>query len=130
MQSPRLLYPSDCPAKPGNAALRDYQMVGLQWMVSLYNNKLNGILADEMGLGKTVQAILAADDSLAEHLSQITAPTAVIVGNQDILTPRGDSEELADLIPTAELMVLSGAAHGLMIEHATTFNRRGNRRIP
>lgn len=31
------------------------QMVGLQWMVSLYNNKLNGILADEMGLGKTVQ---------------------------------------------------------------------------
>ena len=23
-------------------------MVGLQWMVSLYNNHLNGILADEM----------------------------------------------------------------------------------
>jgi SWI/SNF-related matrix-associated actin-dependent regulator of chromatin subfamily A protein 2/4 len=35
--------------------LRDYQLVGLQWMLSLYNNKLNGILADEMGLGKTVQ---------------------------------------------------------------------------
>ena len=32
------------------------KMVGLQWMVSLYNNRLNGILADEMGLGKTVQA--------------------------------------------------------------------------
>lgn len=32
--------------------------VGLQWMLSLYNNKLNGILADEMGLGKTVQVIL------------------------------------------------------------------------
>ena len=31
-------------------------MVGLQWMVSLFNNRLNGILADEMGLGKTVQA--------------------------------------------------------------------------
>jgi hypothetical protein len=31
--------------------------VGLQWMLSLYNNKLNGILADEMGLGKTVQVI-------------------------------------------------------------------------
>lgn len=27
----------------------------LQWMVSLYNNHLNGLLADEMGLGKTVQ---------------------------------------------------------------------------
>lgn len=31
------------------------QMIGLKWMVSLYNNHLNGILADEMGLGKTVQ---------------------------------------------------------------------------
>jgi superfamily II DNA/RNA helicase len=32
-------------------------MSGLQWMVSLYNNNLNGILADEMGLGKTIQTI-------------------------------------------------------------------------
>jgi ATP-dependent helicase STH1/SNF2 len=31
--------------------LKDYQIKGLQWMVSLYNNRLNGILADEMGLG-------------------------------------------------------------------------------
>lgn len=30
-------------------------MNGLRWLVSLYNNHLNGILADEMGLGKTVQ---------------------------------------------------------------------------
>jgi len=35
--------------------LKEYQLAGLQWMVSLYNNNLNGILADEMGLGKTIQ---------------------------------------------------------------------------
>jgi 3-oxoadipate enol-lactonase len=70
-----------------------------------------------------VGAILAADDSLAERLATIDVPTLVVVGNQDILTPRGDSEELAELIHTAELVVVSGAAHGLMIEHATTFNR-------
>lgn len=29
--------------------LKEYQLAGLQWLVSLYNNKLNGILADEMG---------------------------------------------------------------------------------
>lgn len=34
-----------------------YQIAGLNWMVSLYNNNLNGILADEMGLGKTIQTI-------------------------------------------------------------------------
>jgi ATP-dependent helicase STH1/SNF2 len=37
--------------------LKDYQVKGLQWMISLYNNNLNGILADEMGLGKTIQTI-------------------------------------------------------------------------
>ena len=35
--------------------LKSYQLTGLQWLVSLYNNRLNGILADEMGLGKTIQ---------------------------------------------------------------------------
>ncbi|KAI8907997.1 SNF2 family N-terminal domain-containing protein [Gorgonomyces haynaldii] len=37
--------------------LKEYQIKGLQWMVSLYNNRLNGILADEMGLGKTIQTL-------------------------------------------------------------------------
>lgn len=37
--------------------LKEYQIRGLQWMISLYNNNLNGILADEMGLGKTIQTI-------------------------------------------------------------------------
>ncbi|KAJ1963043.1 ATP-dependent DNA helicase Snf21, partial [Dispira parvispora] len=40
-----------------SGTLKDYQLKGLQWMVSLYNNRLNGILADEMGLGKTIQTI-------------------------------------------------------------------------
>lgn len=75
------------------------------------------------GFSGQVRAILDADDALRDALTAIRVPTAVIVGNQDVLTPRGDSEELAELIPTAELTVLSGAAHGLMVEHATTFNR-------
>lgn len=37
--------------------LKEYQVKGLEWMVSLYNNNLNGILADEMGLGKTIQTV-------------------------------------------------------------------------
>jgi ATP-dependent helicase STH1/SNF2 len=37
--------------------LKEYQMAGLSWLVSLYNNRMNGILADEMGLGKTIQTI-------------------------------------------------------------------------
>ena len=70
-----------------------------------------------------VRAILDVDESMSEQLAQVAAPTLVLVGNQDILTPRGDSEEIADRLPNAELVVISGAAHGLMVEHATTFNR-------
>jgi len=34
--------------------LREYQLAGVTWLISLYQNGLNGILADQMGLGKTV----------------------------------------------------------------------------
>ncbi len=70
-----------------------------------------------------VDAILNVDASYADELENIEVPVLVLAGNQDILTPRGDSEELAERIPTAELVVISGAAHGFMVEHATTFNR-------
>ncbi|KDN44935.1 hypothetical protein K437DRAFT_208624, partial [Tilletiaria anomala UBC 951] len=45
------------PALITGARMRDYQIDGLQWLISLYENGLNGILADEMGLGKTLQTI-------------------------------------------------------------------------
>ena len=70
-----------------------------------------------------VQAILAMDDALRTQLTGIAVPTLVLVGSQDILTPMGDSEEIAELIPGAELAVIRGAAHGFMLEHAGTFNR-------
>ncbi|KAK6461666.1 SNF2 family N-terminal domain-containing protein [Scheffersomyces coipomensis] len=39
------------------ATLKNYQLDGLEWLITLYENGLNGILADEMGLGKTLQCI-------------------------------------------------------------------------
>lgn len=56
--------------------LRPYQLEGLQWMLSLFNNNLNGILADEMGLGKTIQAI-----SLIAYLIEnkgVTGPHLIV----------------------------------------------------
>ncbi|KAG8384014.1 hypothetical protein BUALT_Bualt04G0074100 [Buddleja alternifolia] len=37
--------------------LKSYQLKGVKWMISLWQNGLNGILADQMGLGKTIQTI-------------------------------------------------------------------------
>lgn len=75
------------------------------------------------GFAAQCDAILNVDTSMVERVGEIEVPTLIVVGNQDILTPRGDSEDLADRISTAELVVISGAAHGLMFEHATTYNR-------
>ncbi|CAF4346248.1 unnamed protein product [Rotaria socialis] len=44
--------------------LREYQHVGLDWLVKFYENKFNCILADETGLGKTIQTI-----ALLAHLA-------------------------------------------------------------
>ena len=82
-----------------------------------------GLARPPHAFASQVAGILSIDDELKSLLPTIDVPTLVIVGNQDILTPRGDSEQLADLIPTAELVVVSGAAHGIMVEHASTFNR-------
>ncbi|KAI8808723.1 SNF2 family N-terminal domain-containing protein [Cladochytrium replicatum] len=63
--------------------LREYQQVGLDWLVGLYRSGLNGILADEMGLGKTIQTIallahLACDLGIwGPHL--IVVPTSVML---------------------------------------------------
>uniref|UniRef100_H2YBN3 Uncharacterized protein n=1 Tax=Ciona savignyi TaxID=51511 RepID=H2YBN3_CIOSA len=63
--------------------LREYQHIGLDWLVTMYDKRLNGILADEMGLGKTIQTIallahLACDKGVwGPHL--IVVPTSVML---------------------------------------------------
>nr|XP_034338375.1 helicase domino isoform X4 [Crassostrea gigas] len=64
-------------------SLREYQHVGLDWLATMYEQRLNGILADEMGLGKTIQTIallahLACEKSIwGPHL--IVVPTSVML---------------------------------------------------
>uniref|UniRef100_A0A665WLY5 E1A binding protein p400 n=1 Tax=Echeneis naucrates TaxID=173247 RepID=A0A665WLY5_ECHNA len=40
-----------------HGSLREYQQIGVDWLVNLHKKHLNGILADETGLGKTVQTV-------------------------------------------------------------------------
>jgi hypothetical protein len=57
--------------------LRDYQIQGLNWMISLFEHGLNGILADEMGLGKTLQTISFL--GYLKHYRQIPGRHLVLV---------------------------------------------------
>ncbi|GBM90091.1 SWI/SNF-related matrix-associated actin-dependent regulator of chromatin subfamily A containing DEAD/H box 1 [Araneus ventricosus] len=61
--------------------LTSYQMLGLNWLLLMHNQDVNGILADEMGLGKTVQAIaflayLKEISTAGPHL--IVVPSSVL----------------------------------------------------
>ncbi|XP_030746084.1 chromatin-remodeling complex ATPase chain Iswi [Sitophilus oryzae] len=60
-----------------NGEMRDYQVRGLNWMISLYENGINGILADEMGLGKTLQTISLL--GFMKHYKNTAGPHIVIV---------------------------------------------------
>ncbi|KAG9390099.1 DNA helicase INO80 [Carpediemonas membranifera] len=62
--------------------LKPYQLDGLRWLASLYDQGINGILADDMGLGKTFQSI-----AFLTHLVQrkgIWGPFLVITPNSTL----------------------------------------------
>ena len=83
--------------------LKEYQIKGLEWLVSLYNNGLNGILADEMGLGKTIQTI-----ALLCHLMDSkgnTGPFLVVVPNSTLPNWSSEFEKWA---PKMEKIVYKG----------------------
>jgi ATP-dependent helicase STH1/SNF2 len=83
--------------------LKEYQLKGLQWMISLYNNNLNGILADEMGLGKTIQTI-----SLITYLiekKQQPGPYLVIVPLSTLTNWNNEFEKWA---PSVQKIVYKG----------------------
>lgn len=78
-------------------------MEGLNWLITLYKQNLNGIMADEMGLGKTIQII-----SLFAHLAEyennwgphlIVVPSSLII-NWEI--------ELRRWLPSFKLIVYYG----------------------
>uniref|UniRef100_A0A914H4M4 Uncharacterized protein n=1 Tax=Globodera rostochiensis TaxID=31243 RepID=A0A914H4M4_GLORO len=60
-----------------NGEMRDYQVRGLNWLIQLEHNRINGILADEMGLGKTLQTI--AVFGFLKHYKHQNGPFLIIV---------------------------------------------------
>jgi proline iminopeptidase len=56
-------------------------------------------------------------------LPQICAPTLVLVGRHDWITPVECSETIAELIPRAELVVFEKSGHSPQVEEADEFQR-------
>jgi len=69
-------------------------------------------------------AALAARPDAVPGLSKITAPTAVLVGSQDKITPLPLSEAMRSRIPGAELHIIPDAGHFSNAENPDAFNER------
>jgi SWI/SNF-related matrix-associated actin-dependent regulator of chromatin subfamily A member 5 len=84
--------------------MRDYQVAGLNWLISLHENGISGILADEMGLGKTLQTISFL--GYLRFIGGITGPYLVVVPKS---TLDNWKREFGKWIPEINVLVLQGA---------------------
>ena len=84
--------------------MRDYQVAGLNWLISLHENGISGILADEMGLGKTLQTI--AFLGYLRFIAGITGPHLIAVPKS---TLDNWNREFKMWIPEVNVLILQGA---------------------
>ncbi|KAI9684453.1 MAG: hypothetical protein M1829_002263 [Trizodia sp. TS-e1964] len=94
----------ESPAFIKGGTMRDYQVAGLNWLISLHENGISGILADEMGLGKTLQTISFL--GYLRHVENITGPHLVTVPKS---TLDNWKREFAKWTPEVNVLVLQGA---------------------
>lgn len=59
----------------------------------------------------------AGDHSAEDWLGEIDVPVLIVAGERDTFTPASLSEAMAERIPNAELLMVSGASHVAPIEH-------------
>lgn len=88
-----------------NAQLKEYQLKGLNWLVNLYEQGINGILADEMGLGKTVQSISVMAYLAEKH--DIWGPFLVVAPAS---TLHNWQQEIVKFVPEFKILPYWGSA--------------------
>ncbi|KAF2404778.1 SNF2 family DNA-dependent ATPase domain-containing protein [Trichodelitschia bisporula] len=105
-QNPTSLQSMDIPQpKMLSCQLKEYQLKGLNWLVNLYEQGINGILADEMGLGKTVQSISVMSYLAENH--NIWGPFLVIAPAS---TLHNWQQEIVKFVPDLKVLPYWGNA--------------------
>ncbi|KAJ1896358.1 chromatin remodeling complex Adenosinetriphosphatase, partial [Kickxella alabastrina] len=97
---------TESPSYVTGGSMRDYQLRGLNWMISLFDNGINGILADEMGLGKTLQVISFI--GYLKHHRNIRGPHLVVVPKS---TLHNWKAEFNRWVPDLNVFLLHGDKH-------------------
>jgi SWI/SNF-related matrix-associated actin-dependent regulator 1 of chromatin subfamily A len=81
-----------------DVVLKDYQIVGLNWLNLLWEHEMSCILADDMGLGKTCQVI-----AFLSHLKELDMKDAEIQARQK------KDEKVKNIVRSPHLIIVPGA---------------------
>jgi pimeloyl-ACP methyl ester carboxylesterase len=105
---PRLLAPAAA-AAPGRAAVEDVLR--------------SAILAQPIAGIQAALAALAARPDMTEPMAHVLAPTLLVCGAEDAITPPDCLERAEQVMPCARLLVVPGAGHMTPLEAPEVFNR-------
>lgn len=82
------------------------------------------IVNDRMrGLRIVLTAKSAMRNNVEDKVHTITAPTLLVWGKDDNITPAFVGERFKELIPHSELLLIEKCGHAPMMEHPETFNQ-------
>ena len=81
----------------------------------ILNNQASGIIVDLMAMAQRPDS--------TPLLSQISCPTLIIVGEQDVPTPPAEAQYMKDRIPASTLVTIPQAGHLSNLEQGEAFNR-------
>ena len=111
----------------------DYDFIKTKTEYTFYDPKTaTKELVDEVyeivnNRGKAIRVIATAKSAMRHNLSKelhkITAPTLLIWGQDDHITPPFVGEEFKKLIPNAELVFINQCGHAPMMERPKEFNQ-------
>lgn len=73
-------------------------------------------------IASALRAMMTRPDA-GSSLASINVPTMVVVGDEDVLTPPSEAEQLQRRIPGAWLVRIPGAGHLSSLENPQAFNR-------
>lgn len=112
----------------------EYARATMPWVFTYHDYLTSGLvesvttrfLEDPYFLPEEVYArqVEAALSHFSENrLGRITAPTLIVNGDEDLMTPMRFAGTLHEQIPGARLAVIHGGGHALILTHAAEFNR-------
>ena len=122
-------------AHPEGQAIYDRSIAASNDMRGLANARIGALLLSEEPRAEVIDTMAAIDPEAyrigaravwladqRERAAAIEAPTLILCGDEDAITPPSLSEDLVGLIPGSKLQIIAGASHLANLDKPNEFN--------